>query len=513
MSVENFDGDGLADQPSIIYGFVREGFEIRELSQSGFAEPGASPGDVLARDSTKSTLTDRLPTGDLPGSPGRARDDCGEDRPAFACDSCGRPVYVGRTCGSPACERCWAAAVKKKLTRYSGKLARHKWLQYDRGDGRNVDYNHVIASLPSVRVDSEQPIQRVLKIVQEILRRNWGIEDFAWIYHERRIKKEYRKDLLDHPGEDGEGDMSWKDVLTAEEREKYTYYAPHFHLFFPAYRRQFDYSVSEAVEERTGWLFHRVEDDDNISIEDLDDLVHQMTYCLSHAHVGTNGPRTELSTGLKGELHNLDPAHSKENEILSSFCAAAPKLLGVQFANLNQATCEAEVPVDGDDDQDGAREADRDGAGDRPDRDGDQEADRADHAGGGGGGGGGSGHDPRSLSPSSAREFDHPDDWADDLPSRAGQSESTVEAAPGETDDVDGEPDAPAADEVQECGGALEPMHEAKHLLEDAEWCQQAEHVDGLQVAVEEYERRREDADEDDEDRPWADEGAVIEDG
>lgn len=481
-SVENFDGDGLADQPSMIYGFERDGdLEIRELSRSGFGEPGTSPGDVVPRERTKSKLTDHPPTGDLPGSPGLERDDCGDDRPAFNCDSCGKPVYVGRTCGSPACSRCWAAAVKKKVTSYTQKLAKLRWELYEEnGQRTNIDYNHVVASLPSVLVDSDQPIKRVVKIIQEILSRNWGIEDFAWIYHERRIKPEHRKDVYDHPGQQGEGEMRWKDVLNADDRARFTYYAPHFHLFFPAPRRSFDYSVVEAVEEQTGWVFHRVDDDDNVSVEDLDDLVHQMTYCASHAHVGENGPRTELTTGLKGRLHKIEKAHHVEDEVLTSFCEAAPKLLGVRFANLNNTSCDAEVPAD---DQDDAREQD-----DVDERD----ADRDDHA---GAGGGGSGYDPRSLDLESTVGPDRgADEWAARVPS--GPSEAAVE-------DVD-EPD-----EVEECGGDLEPIHEGKSRLADEEWCAQAEHVDGLLLAVAEYERRS-DEDDDDEARPRTVEGAVI---
>lgn len=121
MSVDNFDGDGFADQPSIIYAFDG-GDEIRELSRSGYGELGPSPGDVIKRESMKSDPTNRLPELPLLGSGGLSREDCGEDIPAFACSNCGSPVYVGRTCGSPTCERCWASADKCKTVRVSGKV-------------------------------------------------------------------------------------------------------------------------------------------------------------------------------------------------------------------------------------------------------------------------------------------------------------------------------------------------------------------------------------------------------
>lgn len=120
MSVDNFDGDGFADQPSIIYAFDG-GDEIRELSRSGYGELGPSPGDVIKRESTKSDPTNRLPELPLPGSDGLNREDCGEDIPAFACSDRGNSVSVGRTCGSPTCEWCCASAVKRRTGRVSGK--------------------------------------------------------------------------------------------------------------------------------------------------------------------------------------------------------------------------------------------------------------------------------------------------------------------------------------------------------------------------------------------------------
>ena len=59
MSVENFDGDGLADQPSIIYSFETDDaddIQIRELARSGFGSPDPSPYDVIERESTNPRL-------------------------------------------------------------------------------------------------------------------------------------------------------------------------------------------------------------------------------------------------------------------------------------------------------------------------------------------------------------------------------------------------------------------------------------------------------------------------
>lgn len=55
MSVDNLDGNGLADQPSVIYGYTDDTDElhIKELSRSGYGEPGPSLGDVIKREPTK----------------------------------------------------------------------------------------------------------------------------------------------------------------------------------------------------------------------------------------------------------------------------------------------------------------------------------------------------------------------------------------------------------------------------------------------------------------------------
>lgn len=62
MSVENFDGNGLADQPSTIYGYTddQDELHIKELSRSGRGEPGPSPGDVINRETTNSEPTGSL---------------------------------------------------------------------------------------------------------------------------------------------------------------------------------------------------------------------------------------------------------------------------------------------------------------------------------------------------------------------------------------------------------------------------------------------------------------------
>lgn len=533
MSVENLDGDGYADQPSIIYAFDG-GDKIREVLRSTQGELTdvalggdlQRPGDVIERDTTRSNPTERLPELELPGRRGLKEDDCGEDIPAFACKDCGHPKYVGRTCASPVCERDWPAAVKDKTIRLAGKLEGMRRMLYVRhNENKDIDFNHVVASLPDFLVDSQQPVERALLILKTLLEKQWGIDGFAAIYHPYRIKKEYRADQYEHDGEEGDGDMTWKDVLTSDDPEQYIKFEPHFHLFFPAIRASFDYLTAEAVEDQTGWLFHRITkgEDSNVSVEDLDDLVHQVTYCYSHAGVNEwNANRAELTSRMKGELHNCYIPDGVEDECLAIFCDAAPKLLGARFTNVAEATCDAEVSDDGLDDTDAEQDCNCDDCTSTQSEDSDDEynhpitdvwsqddsrpgVDRTGCA-------------PNfsdsspGVSSGSSSSWDR-DEWASFSSSSASSSSggSVSRTSPsGAAEDGDGcdggsgGPEAsetPVADDRVPCGGDLVPIHEAEELLDDEDWCQSAAYVSGLRDAVDEWHRRT----GGEEELPWID--------
>ena len=496
MSVENLEGDGYADQPSIIYAFDG-GDELRELSRSGYAELGASPGDVIERESTKSDPSTRLPELELPGERGIKYDDCGDDIPAFACEDCGHPKYVGRTCQNPTCERCWPSAVKDKTVRVAGKLEGMRRMLYSRYDGRkDIDFNHVIASLPDFAVDSDMPLERALMVIKTLLEKQWNIDGFAAIYHPYRIKKEYRKDQYEHGGEPGEGEMTWSDVLTSDDPYKYIYYSPHFHLFFPAIRRSFDYLTAEAVEDQSGWLFHRItKDDSNVSVEDLDDLVHQITYCFSHCGPNDwNADRSELTSRMKGDLHNCYIPDGVEDKVLSSFCDAAPDLLGARFSNVADASCDAEVTMDDDRDDDQAVDGEPCACDDcRP------ESPLTDVWERGAGVSGSSGSGGMSTTGGGSFGGGSSSGTASSSEATEGHRTTAVDMGSGEGVDAPETTNSPVTDEREECGGDLVPMHTAKGLLDDADWCRSAAYVSGLRVAVAEWEA----LDRSEDSKPW----------
>jgi hypothetical protein len=508
VSVDNFDSDGSGGQPSIIYAFD-SGDEIRELSRSGDFS-----GHVFERESTRSNPTNRLPELELPGSRGLKEDDCGEEIPVFACSECGKPKYLGRCCASPVCERDWPAAIKRKATTLAGKLeALRRKIYADYNGRRDVDFNHVVASLPGFLIDSKYPVKRALLVLKTLLKENWRVNSFAAIYHPYRIKNEYRKDQYEHDGEKGEGDMTWSDVLATDDPEEYIQHSPHFHLFFPAVRRSFDYLVAEAVADKSGWVFHRItkEGDSNVSVHDLEDLVCQVTYAFSHAGINEwSADRAELTSRMKGELHNMYVSEEIKAECTSYFCQAAPKLLGTEFADLTEASCDAEVHDATDETSDSTESSEQcdqnrsevlstrhngndsnskqSGTDIQTDNDDESEATQERE----------SCVTPEVIRAQSSSTVDSISDSSPDGGKSPGSSsissEKRTRSNPDTEDDTlnDACPlNPPTVDRRSRCGGELVPIYEAEELLKDREWCVRARHVSGLREAIKEWHRRK----------------------
>jgi len=247
----------MSGQLSIIYE-VDDG--IREVTRS--RSGGFTPGDVIQRESTQSDPETGLPELDVPGR-GELGKWCGEDMPAFACEDCGNPVYIGNTCYSPRCSRCWAGAVKRTTIKAAAKIEDDRYnLFYDQPGDEDVRTHQVVASPPpSILYDTENPIERSLSVIQALLPQFMAEPDnrsFFAAFHPWRIKQEYRKDVYDHGGEQGQGDMRWSDVLSKDDWKQYVKFEPHFHIFCNT--RYFDKTVSERIEDRSGWVFHRIED-------------------------------------------------------------------------------------------------------------------------------------------------------------------------------------------------------------------------------------------------------------
>jgi hypothetical protein len=386
-------------------------------------------------------------------------------------------VYVGRTCKNPSCERCGAAAIRDRVITDAAKLYGLGGDLYKNVyDGReDVNLNHVVASLPDVLVDSDEPIEHVLKILKELLEKKWHIQGFQAIYHPYRIKDEYRNDQYDHHGEPGRGDMTWSDVMDAEDPYDYLKHEPHFHLFFPAKRYQFDYSIVENVQQESGWVFHRIEkENSHTSVYNLADLVHQLTYCYSHCGVIEADGQTKFAQRKKGRLHNIDALDNIVEQTTAAFCSAAPKLLGETFKDMSEATCKA-APCDCDGDECHCED-------DHPLYDlYERWNDTLDP-------------DETADTPTAAPSFDNdPSSASGGSGGTASRSEWTSDGRSLTSEGVSSGPSM-IADGGPTCDGDLVPIREAKALLEDDDWCNQARYSDALELAYQEWQ----DLDEDD---------------
>lgn len=471
------DGVRKSKQSAMTYAFILNGDkEYRRLCRGG-----KDNGRAYKANSVRSSPDTQLPESDLPGSDGLQQDDCGEDWPAFCCRECGSPTYVGRTCSSPHCERCWAAAVKQNVVAKASKLkGLQKRLYAKHNCNHDIDYNHVIASAPDgFAVDSEEPVERSYLFLKAVLEGNWGVEGFTAIYHPYRIKEEYRQDQYEHNGAPGQGDKTWKDMIQIARKRSWEYvideylcYNPHFHLFFPHIRKGFDYMVSEAVEEQTGWVFHRItkggeSNNTNISIKNYEDLVHQMTYCYSHAGVDNNG----FVSRMKGLLYNTYAPDGAENEALAVFCDVAPKLLGITFSNVKSQSCSEEIEVEKEE------TVTVNATKTTEER-------------------------PTSGSTGESRE----NSW--DVSSENGFRDKT-DSDWSDSDTVCTKTTTTTKAKNGSCDGTLVSIHHADKLLNDDEWVAQAEHADALQKAVEEL-RRQDDRDSESVPPPKRDEYELI---
>ena len=441
-----------ADQPGIVYRFD-DG--IREISREGQGRIG--PMQIRKRESTQSDPDDPLPKLEIPGRRELQQPDCGEELPAFACEKHGHPIYIGRTCKSPVCRRCWAASVKDSAIQAAAKVEQQRYENYS---GRNdIHAHHIVCSPPhGFAVDSEQPIERALLILKELLRENWGIDNFYAVYHPYRIKKEYRKDVYDHGGEKGEGEMRWKDVLNSDNWEEFVKFEPHFHVFCVSH--YFDKVVSEAVYKQSGWVFHRIERRDKISVRNIEDLSRQITYTLSHCGVSVDETgKSEKITRYKGSIHNLTPHPEAVSKATKAVKEAAPKLLGVGFAD-SDGTCNHEISSN--------EECNHNHDLEDPRRAGNPQV----------------GWQKRSSSTSSSPDSKPWGQWGDTT-GWSSEISSSTSVDGRDQEDVDGRDQEDG--EAETCDGKIIPIAQAAELLEDDDWREQADHVEGLEVAVREW--------------------------
>lgn len=102
------------------------GNEIRGILRSRYRTVGHSLVDVIEPTTIRSNPIGGFSVHDPPRQRGVQTDDCGENPSVF--EDCGYPKYIGCTCGSAHCLRCWPVAVKDKTSRANGKLEIFRWV-------------------------------------------------------------------------------------------------------------------------------------------------------------------------------------------------------------------------------------------------------------------------------------------------------------------------------------------------------------------------------------------------
>lgn len=245
-----------------------------------------------------------------------AKDDCGNPHP-FICDSCYQALEFGRTCSMSVCSRCAAAWCVDRGIKKTAKFRRIR-TEKEYNTPANVDqYRHHLAISPSLdwfyllakaglsRLEALDLSKKISKrILKELRAQGILIEhSFRGALDDGSLKEESDdwglwKERVLH-GRDWWGDV--RDELA---------WMPHYHGivasdWIEVKGIELDRSLSEVVEDETGWTISRIERD-GISLEHDSDVAAALTYSLSHANIdvrddGANRSRVWEVGSFQGE--------------------------------------------------------------------------------------------------------------------------------------------------------------------------------------------------------------------
>lgn len=234
------------------------------------------------------------------GKARNARDDCGENHP-FVCDECGQRVDFGRTCAQSVCARCSVAWCRNLGIKKSAKLRRVRKVQYGATpDDEHPKFHHLIVSAEAewyyhlgkagFSLEEAQKITKAIvkKILEEM--RAQGV----------LVRHSYRGAHRDGSLREEKHDMgAWKERLF-HERDFYgdvrgeLGWKPHYHAIVAAdWLRGGDFT--KQIEEATGWVIHRIADDEGYSLRNDGDMAAVVTYCLSHADIDVRKDQSNRS--------------------------------------------------------------------------------------------------------------------------------------------------------------------------------------------------------------------------
>lgn len=293
-----------------------------------------------------------------------ARDNCGNPHP-FVCSSCANKVEFGSTCSMSVCARCGVAWIRDAAIKKSAKVRRLRKEKYKRSpDSVNQFEHHAVISGPlswyydlaAAGLSMEEAQEKTREVVKSILEelRAQGV----------LIRHSYRGEAPDGSIKGEHDDRgAWKQRLNSD-RDWYgdvrrdLAWKPHYHCVVVTDEfKTRDDDLTERVEEATGWVIHRIEDDDGKSLPNDGAMANALTYSLSHADIdvrdgGNNqsqvwevgafkGDRVRSSRALASRPHDLDWADAVVRK-------NAPRILGLQSGTTD---CGASLPAVDDPDQ------------------------------------------------------------------------------------------------------------------------------------------------------------------
>ena len=323
---------------AICYEHVKDG-EKRRVRVAQDADP--SEADSLTEVERDAREFDaKVPGLVVPGS-GERYGDCGDEQPLLACPNCGALTTVGRTCRRSRCPRCWQAWDFQRALDAGTALEGERRYRYASGE-KKTKLHHLVVSLPvTLCFARSNPLDAAFKLVMRLLAE---VGVFAgWLaYHPWRIKKEYRGDVNGH--ESGDGDMTWADILTLVESDRWTWeavreeflvYAPHFHAIVNANFVQGG-AVTDMIYEKTGVVIHRItKGNSSVSIGDIEDLASVAAYALSHAGVQWDEENEEYRAAFRffGSTANVERRQNVKNDVDTALRAVSLDVLGVEFTS------------------------------------------------------------------------------------------------------------------------------------------------------------------------------------
>lgn len=224
------------------------------------------------------------------GHGNNAREDCGEPHP-FVCGSCGQRVDFGRTCSQSVCTRCGVAWVRDLAIKKAAKIRRIRKVKHHETQNReHQKIHHQVISPPpgwyyylgraglSMK-EAQKTTQEVVKDILDEMRAQGLLarHSYRGIRDDGTLKSE-QDDRGEWKGRVNSDRNWWGDV-----RDELAW-MPHYHAIVVS-----DFlkggEFTDRIEDKTGWVIHRISDDDGVSIPTDGAMARVTTYSLSHADI------------------------------------------------------------------------------------------------------------------------------------------------------------------------------------------------------------------------------------